>query len=136
MVPHAPALCRFDLCRVSAECLEEFERWREDAGLAEMLGHGLPSPEAARKFLYAFHEEERIAQAQAGLPAGQVSEIPSESEPLRALEQVNRELDQEIGRRCLFVEAVPGRLRGGERVCELAELRAGGKGPSGGRRKP
>ena len=85
---------------LGGECLEDFERLREDAGLAEMLGHGLPSPEAARKFLYAFHDEERIAQAQAELPVGQVSYIPSESEPLRALAQVHQELVQEIGRRC------------------------------------
>ena len=87
---------------LGGECWEDFERLREDAGLAEMLGHGLPSPEAARKFLYAFHDqEERIAQARAELPVGQVSDIPSESEPLRALAQVHRELVQEIGRRCL-----------------------------------
>jgi hypothetical protein len=73
---------------------------REDAGLAQMLGHQLPSPEAARKFLYCFHDEERIEQAQAELPVGQVSYIPSESEPLRALAQVNQELVQTIGRRC------------------------------------
>jgi hypothetical protein len=84
---------------LGGECLDDFERLREDQGLAEMLGHELPSPEAARKFLYAFHEEERIEQAQAELPVGQVSYIPSESEPLRALAQVNQELVQEIGRR-------------------------------------
>jgi hypothetical protein len=43
---------------------------REDAGRAEMLEHALPSPEAARKFLYAFHDEERIEQARAELPVG------------------------------------------------------------------
>lgn len=85
---------------LGGDCLEDFDRLREDAGLAEMLGHELPSPEAARKFLYAFHEEERIAQAQAELAVGQVSYIPSESEPLRALAQVNQELVQTIGRRC------------------------------------
>ncbi|MCC7174296.1 MAG: IS1380 family transposase [Bryobacterales bacterium] len=84
---------------LGGECLEDFERLREDQGLVEMLGHELPSPEAARKFLYAFHEEERIEQAQAELPVGQVSYIPSESETLRALAQVNQELVQEIGRR-------------------------------------
>jgi len=51
--------------------------------------------------IYAFHEEERIAQAQAELPVSQVSDIPSESEPLRALARVHQELAQEIGRRCL-----------------------------------
>lgn len=85
---------------LGGDCLEDFDRLREDAGLAQMLGHQLPSPEAARKFLYCFHDEERIEQAQAELPVGQVSYIPSESEPLRALAQVNRELVQTIGRRC------------------------------------
>src|SRR5512140_3818304 len=85
---------------LGGDCLEDFDRLREDAGLGEMLGHELPSPESARKFLYAFHDEERIEQAQAELPVGQVSYIPSESEPLRALAQVNQELVQTIGRRC------------------------------------
>jgi len=85
---------------LGGECLEDFERLREDAGLVEMLGHELPSPEAARKFLYAFHDEERLEQAQAELPVGQVSYIPSESEPLRALAQVNQGLVHAIGGRC------------------------------------
>jgi len=85
---------------LGGECLEDFERLREDVGLAEMLGHELPSPEAAGKFLYQFHDREKLEQAQQELPVGQVSYIPSESEPLRALAQVNRELVQEVGRRC------------------------------------
>ncbi len=84
---------------LGGDCLEDFDRLREDAGLAEMLGHELPSPEAARKFLYAFHDEERIRQAQAELPVGQVSYIPNESEPLRGLAQVNQDLVQGIARR-------------------------------------
>jgi hypothetical protein len=36
------------------ECLEDFGHLREDGGLAELLGHEIPSPEAARKFLYQF----------------------------------------------------------------------------------
>jgi hypothetical protein len=42
---------------LGVECLEDFERLREDEGLAEMLGHDIPSSEAARKFLYQFHDE-------------------------------------------------------------------------------
>src|SRR5579875_3445721 len=42
------------------ECLEDFERLREDAGLAELIGHEMPSPEAAWNFLRAFHEEKKI----------------------------------------------------------------------------
>jgi hypothetical protein len=85
---------------LGGDCLEDFERLREDDGLRQMLGHEVPSPEAARKFLYQFHDEEKLKQAQSELPAGQVSYIPDESAPLRGLAQVNQELVQEIGRRC------------------------------------
>lgn len=85
---------------LGGECLDDFDRLREDAGLREMLGHEVPSPEAARKFLYQFHDEEEITRAQAELPVGQVSFIPEESNPLRALAQVNRDLVEAIGRRC------------------------------------
>jgi hypothetical protein len=46
------------------ECPEDFKRLREDAGLTEMIGHALPSPAAALQFLYAFHEEAKIEEAQ------------------------------------------------------------------------
>jgi len=39
------------LSAAGGECLEDFKRLREDAGLAEMLGHELPSPAAALQFL-------------------------------------------------------------------------------------
>jgi len=85
---------------LGGDCLEDFDRLREDAGLAEMLGYELPSPEGARKFLYQFHDEQKIEQAQAELPVGQVSYIPAESEPLRGLAQVNQDLVGAVGRRC------------------------------------
>ena len=31
---------------VGGDCLEDFDRLREDAGLAQMMGHEIPSPEA------------------------------------------------------------------------------------------
>ena len=48
-----------------------------------MLGHAIPSAEAARKFLYQFHDEGKIVEAQQALPMGRVSYIPEESAPLR-----------------------------------------------------
>jgi hypothetical protein len=36
------------------------ERLREDQGLKQMLGREIPSPEAAHKFLYEFHEAEKL----------------------------------------------------------------------------
>jgi hypothetical protein len=85
---------------VGGDCLEDFDPLREDAGLAEMLGHAVPSAEAARKFLYQFHDETKIAQAQRELPVGRVAAIPGESAPLEALAKVNRDVVQELGRRC------------------------------------
>jgi hypothetical protein len=84
---------------LGGDCLEDFERLREDAGLQQMLGHEIPSPEAARKFLYAFHDQSKIEQAQRELPAGQVSYVAGESEPLRGLAQVNRDLVQAVAQR-------------------------------------
>jgi hypothetical protein len=85
---------------VGGECLEDFAQLQEDPGMAEMLGHGVPGPEAARKFLYQFHEEEKIEQAQQQLALNQVSYIPAESAPLRGLAQVNQDLVRELGQRC------------------------------------
>lgn len=85
---------------VGGDCPDDFEVLREDAGLSEMLGHELPSPEAARKFLYQFHDPRAITQAQQQLPLSRVSAVPSETEPLRGLAEVNQELVREFGRRC------------------------------------
>ena len=85
---------------VGGDCLDDFEQLRADAGLSEMLGHGVPSPEAARKFLYEFHDEENIAAAkQARLP-GVIAYIPGENAALHGLGEVNRDLVREVGRRC------------------------------------
>lgn len=65
-----------------------------------MLGHRVPSPEAARKFLYAFHDEPLIEAAKAARGPEEIAYIPEESAPLRGLGRVNRELVQEVGRRC------------------------------------
>jgi hypothetical protein len=78
------------------ECVDDFKRLREDPGLAEMIGHELPSPSAALQFLYGFHEEEKIAEAQQQRLPGQVAYIPAETRPLVGLGQVNRDLVQRL----------------------------------------
>ncbi len=55
---------------LGGDCLEDFERLREDEGLAQILGHGVPNCEAARKFLYQFHDDSKLEQAQIELPVG------------------------------------------------------------------
>src|SRR6202790_4949934 len=47
------------------ECVDDFAHLRSDPGLAELIGHEMPSPEVARKFLNVFHEEEKIEEARA-----------------------------------------------------------------------
>ena len=82
------------------ECVDDFKRLRQDPGLAEMVGHALPSPEAARQFLYAFHAEEKIAEAQQRRLPGAIAYIPEETERLAGLGRVNRDLVQGCGARC------------------------------------
>src|SRR3970282_1312437 len=101
---------------VGGECLEDFDRLREDAGLAEMIGHAIPSPEAARKFLYQFHDEGKISAAKQQLPLGQVAYIPGENAALAGLGEVNRDLLAEMGRR--FAEQKIATVDQGGRVIE------------------
>ena len=85
---------------VGGECFDDFQRLREDPGLSEIMGHGIPSPEAARKFLYQFHKEEKIEEAKQRRTGDQIAYIPEESEALEGLGVVNRTLVQGLGRRC------------------------------------
>ena len=73
---------------------------RADDGLAELLGHEIPPPEATRKFLYQFHDAERIEAAQEQRALGQVAYIPGENAALRGLGEVNRDLIRVLGQRC------------------------------------
>ncbi len=81
------------------ECVDDFERLRQDPGLAEMIGHELPSPSAALQFLYAFHEDEKIEEAQQRRLPGQIAYIPEETPPLEGLGRVNRDLVHRFGER-------------------------------------
>jgi hypothetical protein len=81
------------------DCLEDFEHLRADTGLAELIGHELPSAEAARKFLYQFHQDDKIEEAQQALALGEASYIPEETAALHGLATVNRDVVLEFGRR-------------------------------------
>ncbi len=85
---------------VGGECFDDFQRLREDPGLSELIGHEVPSPAVARKFLNQFHEEEKIEEAKQRRTGDQIAYIPEENEPLEGLGWVNRALVQELGRRC------------------------------------
>ncbi|MGC8550141.1 MAG: hypothetical protein ACP5M4_10620 [Acidobacteriaceae bacterium] len=85
---------------VGGECLDDFRHLRDDAGLKEMLGHEIPSPESAPQFLNRFHSEEKLAQARDGRKPEQIAFIPEDADALSGLGEVNRELVREPGRRC------------------------------------
>ena len=85
---------------VGGECFEDFKRLREDPGLSELIGHGIPPPEVARKLLYQFHEEEKIEAAKQRRSGDEIAYVPEEAEPLVGLGLVNRALVQELGQRC------------------------------------
>jgi hypothetical protein len=76
------------LMAAGGDCLDDVEVLRADAGLCRLVG-ALPGADALRTFLYAFHSEELIAQAQEGRKEDQVAYIPEENEALSELAAVN-----------------------------------------------
>jgi hypothetical protein len=68
------------------DCVDDFEILRQDEGLKK-LGLRVPSPEAARYFLNAFHEEELL---EGRLP--HQAFIPEETEGLKRLTVVQKDL--------------------------------------------
>jgi len=81
------------------ECVDDFKRLRDDTGLADLIGHEMPSPSAALQFLYAFHEEQKIEEAKQQRLPEQIAYIPEENPPLEGLGGVNRDLVQRFGER-------------------------------------
>lgn len=74
------------LIAAGGDCLDDMELIRQDAGLKVLLGE-MPSAEAVRFFLYAFHDEKLL-----GNKPEQGAFIAPESEPLKGLWEVNREV--------------------------------------------
>src|SRR6266404_7513446 len=81
------------------EYIDDFDHLREDEGLAELIGHEIPSSSVARKFLYGFHQEEKIEEAKQQLLPGEIAYVPEETEELRGLGQVRDDGIKEFGRR-------------------------------------
>ncbi len=80
------------LLAAGGDCLDDIAVLQADGGLGRLLGRRLPSADTLRHFLYAFHDDRLIAQAQAARPAGQVAYIPAENAPLQGLAHVNTAL--------------------------------------------
>jgi hypothetical protein len=80
------------LLAAGGDCLDDIAVLQADRGLLRLLGRTLPAADTLRHFLYAFHDDALIQQAQAARPAGQVAYIPAETAALRGLGRVNTAL--------------------------------------------
>jgi len=83
------------LLAAGGECLDDFSLLAGDEGLDVLLGRKRPSPEAARDFLYKFHDEKMEEKR----PSGQKAWIPPETSPLIGLGKVNQEMIRRFGER-------------------------------------
>ncbi len=80
------------LLAAGGTCLDDIAVLQADGGLGRLVDRQLPSADTLRHFLYAFHDEQLIREAQAARPAGQVAYIPAESAALQGLARVNTAL--------------------------------------------
>ena len=80
------------LLAAGGTCLDDIRVLHADTGLRRLLGRRLPSADRLRHFLYAFHDDQLIAQAQAQRPPDTVAYIPAENAALHGLGGVNTAL--------------------------------------------
>ena len=74
------------LWAAGGERAEDFDHFRQDTALGELIGHELPAAQTARDFLAQFHEDDLPL-----LQDGKAS-VPSESAALQGLAAANKEL--------------------------------------------
>jgi DDE family transposase len=80
------------LLAAGGDCLDDIAVLQADGGLGRLLDRQLPSADTLRHFLYACHDAQLIAAAQAQRPVGQVAYIPAENAALQGLACVNTAL--------------------------------------------
>ena len=80
------------LLAAGGTCLDDMALLQADRGLGRLLGRQLPAADTLRHFLYAFHDEALLAQAQAARPPDTVAYIPAETAALQGLARVTTAL--------------------------------------------
>jgi hypothetical protein len=86
------------LMAAGGECMSDINVLRADKGLERLLGRELPTEEVIRSFLYAFHDDKLIDEAQRQRRPDEVAYIPAESAPLQGLGRVNMALAQAVAK--------------------------------------
>lgn len=74
------------LWAAGGERAEDFDHFRQDKALCDLIGHDLPAAQTARDFLSQFHQDDLPLLQEGKAP------VPSESAPLLGLAAANREL--------------------------------------------
>jgi Transposase DDE domain group 1 len=92
------------LMAAGGDCADDIEVLRADKGLMRLVGE-LPSADVVLRFLYEFHDERLIDEAQRQRPAGQVAYIPKESAPLARLSAANVALVHAVAAQTGVVQA-------------------------------
>jgi hypothetical protein len=88
------------LLGAGGECLDDLSILGADLGLLRLCERDrLPSPDAARSFLLAFHDEELLAAARRNNPTDQTSVIYPESAALQGLGRVQEHIVAELSRK-------------------------------------
>jgi hypothetical protein len=85
------------LLAAGGDCLDDIQILAADKGLLSLLDKGaLPSADAARQFLLAFHDEELLSEARAKMDANEKSLVAPESKALLGLGQVVEHLVRRV----------------------------------------
>jgi Transposase DDE domain group 1 len=92
------------LMAAGGECIDDIQVLRADKGLQRLVGE-LPSADALLRFLYEFHDERLIDEAQRQRPEGQVAYIPKESAALARLSSCNLALVHAVAKQTNVVRA-------------------------------
>jgi hypothetical protein len=80
------------------EYLDDLRPLKNDEALKALLGFELPSPDTARQFLYLFHDDALVKEAEASLGPEKRSCVPEESVALKGLGKVVQALTHQIQR--------------------------------------
>lgn len=93
------------LMAAGGDCLSDIDVLRADKGLQRLLGTELPTQEVLRNFLYAFHSDKLIEEAQLRRAPDQIAYIPAETSALQGLGRVNIALTHEVARHMKLTSA-------------------------------
>ena len=87
------------------DCFSDIDVLRADKGLQRLIGAELPTQDVLRTFLYAFHDDKLIDEAQRRRAPGDIAYIPSETSALQGLGRVNIALSLEVARQMKVTNA-------------------------------